>query len=210
MFGDIVFPKNNEEEFIVMAQKLGYSALYFIYEYKNINQIEHLQDKIIQLKHKTKFEIIMGLKVKPNEIMKAKKFSDVIICESSDKNRWMLEKTRKIILYNLEYQQRKDFIHHRNSGLNQILCKFAYVNNITIGISCSSLINSKKKLRLLMFGRISQNIKLCRKYKVSMIFASFAKNLYEMRSPFDIQSLAVTLGMPSIEAQKAVTFNPLK
>lgn len=32
---DIVFPKNNEEEFIDMAKKLGYLSLCFVYEFGN-------------------------------------------------------------------------------------------------------------------------------------------------------------------------------
>lgn len=206
MYKDIVFPNNNEEEFTLMAQRLGYSALYFIYEYKNTKQIGILKEKIISLKHKTKFEIVMGLKVKPNEIMKAKIFSDVIVCESSDKNRWVLEKTRKVILYNVEYQDKNDFMHHRNSGLNQVLCKFANQNSIKIGISFYSLLHADEKIKSLLFGRISQNIKLCRKYEVNMLLASFATNVYDIRTPFDLQSFGVVFGMNPGEAKKAVSF----
>ena len=53
-------------------------------------------------------------------------------------------------------------------------------------------------------GRIMQNIRLCRKYNVSMVFASFAEAKWEMRSAKDLMSFAVLLGMTPKEAKVQV------
>lgn len=207
MYADIVLPKNNEEEFIIIAQRLGYSALFLVYDYQNKKQVEILKEKFSALKHTTKFNLFLALKVKPTEIAKTRKFADLIFCESSEKNRWLVEKNRNFILYNLEYQQKNDFIHHRNSGLNHILCSFACENNVRIGISFSSLVHAHKKTKSVLIGRISQNIKLCRKYKVQLVLSSFANSVYDMKSPYDLQSFGVVLGMQPEEAKKAISYS---
>ena len=51
--------------------------------------------------------------------------------KSSDDDRRVFEKNKNIFIYNLEDKNR-DFIHYRNSGLNQVLCKLAKKNDIAI------------------------------------------------------------------------------
>tara|TARA_Y100000310_G_C20601434_1_gene773260 strand:+ start:528 stop:1052 length:525 start_codon:yes stop_codon:yes gene_type:complete len=103
------------------------------------------------------------------------------------------------ILLDPHMNRRKDFMHHRDSGLNQVLCKLAKERNIAIGFSFSAILKSKNLPEDL--GRIIQNIKLCRKYKVKMVIASFAKNKNEQRNIKDIQSFFKVLGMTGKELQ---------
>jgi RNase P/RNase MRP subunit p30 len=192
---DIVFPKGNEEEFIQMALRLGYSQLCCCYEFKNNSQVDLIRKNLASIQHKAKISIIFSLKARPHEIMKIKKMAQLIVCESSEKNRLVVEKNKGIILYNTEYQQKKDFMHHRNSGLNHILCRFAHENNITIGVSFSNLLHADKCTKAVLIGRNMQNTRLCRKYKVPMILGSFATDVYEMRAYYDLQSLGSVFGM---------------
>jgi len=83
------------------------------------------------------------------------------------------------------------------------MCRFARENNVAIAFPFCSLLNAKMRARLV--GRIKQNIMLCRKFKVTTVIASFAKNPYEMRSPKNLMSLFVTLGMHPKEAKDGVT-----
>ena len=83
-----------------------------------------------------------------------------------------------------------------------MLCKLAKKNNIAIGFSFNEILKSKEKSKLI--GRMMQNIKLCRKYKVKMVFASFAKNKFEMRAVKDLLSFCRVLGMTPREAKSAL------
>ena len=55
-----------------------------------------------------------------------------------------------------------------------------------------------------------QNIRLCRKYKVKMVLASFATDKFEMRDARDLISFGVCLGMNPGEAKKALNFSKRK
>ena len=96
----------------------------------------------------------------------------------------------------------KDFIHYRNSGLNQVLCKLAKKNNITLGFNFNDILKGKPNM-----GRMMQNVRLCRKYKVRMVLASFASSIYEMRNPKDLMSFGKCIGMTDKEAKDAVSIN---
>ena len=135
-----------------------------------------------------------------------KYFKDLRIVEggSEEKNRKAVEDKSIDILLSPERNAQNDKMASRNSGLNQVLCKLAYDNKIAIGFSFAELLNSKEKSKVI--GRWAQNIRLCRKYKVKMVLASFANNKWEMRSPKDLFSLALTLGMTGREATEALNF----
>jgi RNase P/RNase MRP subunit p30 len=76
--------------------------------------------------------------------------------------------------------------------LNHILCKSAKESNVTIGFSLSSILNAKNEHVAL--GRMMQNIKMCRKFRVKTIIASFAQKPFDMRSVHDLRSLFEILG----------------
>ncbi len=52
---------------------------------------------------------------------------------------------------------------------------------------------------------LMQNIRLCRKYKVNIVFATFAKNKWELRSKSDLESFAKVLGMNGKESKECFT-----
>jgi len=113
-------------------------------------------------------------------------------------------KNKVDIIIGVELVSKKDSFHQRNSGLNQIICKLAKENKVAIGFSFSNVLNSKK--RALILGRMMQNVKLCRKYKVKIICGSFAKNKKEMRDAKDLLSFCRVIGMDPGEAKKALNY----
>ncbi len=114
-------------------------------------------------------------------------------------NRQVLSCKYVDILLDPHIGQRKDFMHQRNSGLNHILCALAKKHNVAIGFSFSAILHSEKRYALL--GRIMQNIRLCRKYKVPMVIGSFAKNEWDQRNEKDLQAFFKVLGLRGIEVQ---------
>ncbi len=166
---DIVFPKENEKEFIMIAEKLGHSGLIFVYDKPK---------DILQLQTGTKIKLFSTT---------AKK-----IIQTRGDARPLFEKTKNAIIYGLENQE-KDFTKLRNSGLNEVICEIAKKNNLTIGLSISSILDPKRKSIIL--GRMMQNVMLCKKKKVQIIIASLTDNPWQMRSQIDLLALAKELGL---------------
>jgi len=195
---DIIIPNNNEKEFILLAEKLGYKTLCFLYNFD-----KYLEKKDFESKN---IKITYGILADRNNINKInnklKNKNDFVAIKSSENNREIIEASKADLIFSFEENHKRDFMHQRASGLNHILCKLAEQNNIIIGFSLSSILDSKNKHVVL--GRITQNIKLCRKYKVKTVIASFASNPYEMKSPHDIISLFEILGMHPKEAKDSL------
>ena len=128
-----------------------------------------------------------------------------IVLGGSDKqNRSAVENKNLDILLSPEIIRGRDFMHSRDSGLNQVLCTLAYKNNIAIGFNFSDVLKTRN--RYLILGKMMQNVRLCRKYKVRMAVISGANNEKELKSARDLFSFAVVLGMNPGEAKKALGF----
>ena len=129
---------------------------------------------------------------------------NIIFGGDENTNKKALENKKTDILVSPERNAKKDNLHFRDSGLNQVLCKIAADNKVAIGFSFSDILNSKE--RNVLLGRMRQNVELCRKYKIKMVLASFARNKYEQRNPRDLESLARVLGMNEKEIKEALNF----
>src|SRR3989338_6630806 len=90
---------------------------------------------------------------------------------------------------------KKDNLHYRYSGLNHIICKLAKENDIFIGFSLDKIRDS------IELGRVMQNIKLCKKYKNSVCFFTFAKYKFSLRGIHDIMAFCRVLGMDGLMAK---------
>ena len=183
---DYVIPQDNEDEFISIAERLGYKDLCFLYKF------EDYFDKRKRIKiGKAGINVKIGILADSSSIYKIKnklKGENVLVAfKGTANNKDILERLKPNILFSLEENPRKDFIHQRASGLNHIMCKIAKENDIAIGFSIKSILYVENKRELL--GRIAQNLNLCRKYKVKTIIASFADNPLEMRYMEDINRL---------------------
>jgi RNase P/RNase MRP subunit p30 len=118
------------------------------------------------------------------EIQKEKE--KVIVRGGEEKtNRAAVENKKVDILLSPELNSRTDHLHYRKSGLNQVLCKLAKQNKVAIGFDFSLLLNSKERGKIL--GRMFFNYKLCKKYKVKMVFSSFSGDKFELRSKDSIR-----------------------
>ena len=130
---------------------------------------------------------------------------DFNIAIGSKDNRKLAEDKKLDILLSPELDSKGSSLVSRDSGLNEVICKIARKNNVAIGFSFSSILRSRDRVSLL--ASISQNIKLCRKYKVRMVMASFAKDKYEMRHARDLLNFCLVLGMNVKEAKEALNFS---
>lgn len=177
---DFVFPENNEAEFIAMAKKLGYSAICFVYSLKDFKRFESKDLKVYSaILTEEKFE-------------KAKQIADFVFAKANGNTRGLIENKRVNFIYGFEESVRRDFIHYRNSGLNQVLCNLMREKNLKYFLSLTHLISSEDPQ---FFGRAAQNIRFCDKFKVGVNFGSFALDPLEMRAASDVASLLKVLGL---------------
>jgi hypothetical protein len=98
------------------------------------------------------------------------------------------------IVFGLELSSRQDYMHQRNSGLNHILAKQLKEKDIVVCFSLNSVFENE-----VVLGRMKQNVKLCRKYKVKMIYASLASDEFGLRTEHDLQYFAKAIGFNSFE-----------
>jgi RNase P/RNase MRP subunit p30 len=86
-------------------------------------------------------------------------------------------------LFNPEQQGRPDFLHHRNSGLNQVLLELCkrHGKGIVTTLAALGTQGSTLSAQTVMLGRMRQNAKWCTKYKVPYHVTSGAKTLWEQR-----------------------------
>ncbi len=123
---------------------------------------------------------------------------------SEEKNRKAIENKQVDILVAPERAGKKDSLNQRGSGLNHVLCKLAHENDVAIGFSFSDVLSAKQ--RSVVLGRMMQNVRLCKKYKVRMVLASFAQSPWEMRHAYDLLAFGMVLGMTPKEARQALNF----
>lgn len=199
MYSDIVFPDSNEKDFVEVAEALGYSRLIFAYKSEKDAKSADVRIRNLGKGIEIKKAVLVD---NPNKKIEGK----VAFVKSSDRDREFIERANIDLIYGLENSKRDDFMHHRNSGFNHVLAKLAHEKNVAVAFSFSLLLNSDTKRRAVIFGRISQNIRLCQKYSVRMIIASFAKDPYGMRAPKDLRELFLIAGMNQNLVKKAQYF----
>lgn len=180
---DIVFPKNNEEEFFEIASKLNYTALCLVYEFKDKKQFGEIKNKLEKLREKTELKLALGALCDKNI---QENVADLIIIKPTDK----LPKNFDIILA-IGSSNVVKWPHLIYRKLNE--------NNKLIGMSFSEILNSNTKEAML--SRLHHFIFLCRKYRLSFALGSYAKDPYEMRSLHDLKSFFLTLGMNTNEVK---------
>lgn len=164
---DYVIANGNEKEFIKMAELLGYSELVFI----GNTDISKLKSKIKLSCSKRIFK------------------SDV------KKDRNLIESKKAEMIYEFEQEKRKDATHFRSSGMNQVLAKLMKYKNVDYGLSFNQVLAASKEEKARLIGRIMQNIRLCKKYNVSVIIGSFARQPFEMRDYTDLMAFTRSLGL---------------
>jgi len=194
---DFVFPKGNETDFIVMAEKLGISHLYLVYS--KITDISNFQKN-------SKVKLSQAVLCEPHDVKKYKGRFITIVSAPADQStlRQIIEKEKPDILLNLEFGGRKDFLHHRASGLNHILAVIAREKDVSVGFGFSSILNANPKERSVVVGRMMQNIVFAHKFKFNVVLASFARDPWHMRSGYDLAAFFTSLGMTFSESRSGM------
>ena len=142
-------------------EKIDYSAIQITISEKIENSIQTIINSL-----KQEFNIIIGLGGL-NKI-----------------NRLFLEETQIDFLQdpqNSKFNPKIDFIHHFNSGINDILCTFAKQKQIGFLFDLN-LLFMKTKYMSKEIGRVNQNLIFARKYKIPIILNFIIKNENQIKS----------------------------
>ncbi len=157
------------------------------------------EKKFLEIAEKLNIELKFASKHKGNF-----KVDGIVI--SNDGTRANFENKQIKMFFDLENKDERDFIHQRNSGLNQILAKIAHDKGKIIAFSFSTILNASSEKRALLLGRMRQNVKLCRKYKVKMFLASFASEPFKLRGTYELKAFGLMIGMNPKEVKESLIF----
>ncbi len=210
LIADIIAYKNQEaaEKAIEKAAKLGYSQLILGYSSLDKLKSEKRKNKVEQ-----KFKRFKNIKLnyclisdEDKELRKALALKIITIKSFSNKSSLTnrdFEKPCYDFITGIEKGTHKDYMHQRNSGLNHVIAKELAKKGIGYLISIKDIIESKN--RVVLLGRIMQNIRICKKYNLAIAIASFAEDSYGIKGLHDIISLLSCLGLDAKNAKKAVS-----
>ncbi len=195
------------KEIAMQAKLLGFSGICFAEYFKNKEKMNELKQEIDKVSKEAKIKIFLGFEARnANELKKLVKLRreyDVLLVRGYDLklNRLAVETPEVDILTHPEFN-RKD------SGLNHVLVREAAKNNVAIEINFRNILISNKTTRSIVLKHISQNIKLCKKYKAPIITCSGAISHWQLRDPKVLVSMASMLGLELREAKDTLSIVP--
>jgi RNase P/RNase MRP subunit p30 len=200
--------EEEEQKKLLDPQKEKEAIILFPIEIHSKNDIKKVQKELTQRteNYKTRkkavqvkaFSLFNGLSSFVNALQRD--FEIVIAYGGSNKmNRFFLEQCTVDYLqdpHNTSSISKVDFIHHFNSGLNQVLCSFAKEKKTGILVETTHF-SKKTWFKSKEFGRISQNITLAKKYKLPFLLTPFIKSKEELRTEEELRRIGESLGMSS-------------
>ncbi|MGB9749196.1 MAG: RNase P subunit p30 family protein [Candidatus Woesearchaeota archaeon] len=202
MFIDIAFPGNNEEEFLKVLSKLETRAVCFAYRKEDFSKKDFSKLKNNSIK------IYKALFLENSEINKAKQLRDKLkpdLVISNSVARTAFSKNVDVV-FELENQE-KDYLRYINSGLDSAKAVLALKYDILIGISFSLVLNSQNSKIHRIISRMMQNVMLCRKKKINVVIASFARKPFELRAYHELFSFGFTLKTESRQLKQSLKNN---
>ncbi|WP_414469183.1 ribonuclease P protein component 3 [Methanobacterium sp. ACI-7] len=189
------------------AKRLGYNGIAWIQSSKNynndlFNNIDNNYDD---------FSIFKGIEIyakNPEDLRKkVNKFRDkvdVVIVNGGNLkiNRAACEDPRIDILAH-PYKNRRD------SGINHVLAKKAFENEVAIELSINPLLKTRLSLRAKLLSQFRHIIKLQRKFNFPILISSNAHSIYDLRTPEDIIAISKCFGMTDEEAVSSLSKSPV-
>lgn len=177
----------------------------FGWDYLNLNYSPDFYDKACEYKKDLideistfdeSIDISMGINlvgVNSNEFRKlSRKFrnkTNYISCLGGDLkvNRSVCENFQVDVL-SRPYYKRKD------SGMNHVLAKEAYKNNVAIELCFRDILNNYLKYRANVIASFKEILMFHRKFKFPLILTTDSKSIYDIRSTRDVVSFFKAIG----------------
>lgn len=187
---EIIVPQNNENNLLKRCKELNIKSVLFLY---NLNDIE--KKEVIRENKKNKEYgiyikegVIINDKISVNFLKNLKRKYKFIALNILTNHEIFLNNINllsDLFIFNLELSEKPDFIHQKNSNLNNTIAKQINLNNIEVIFSFLNYSKSDIKTKINTIGRIKQNIKICNKFNIKYHISSFATRNIELKSSLD-------------------------
>lgn len=135
---------------------------------------------------------------KKADSLRAKGDLVAVLSQDDEFNRKILETKKVDLLIINEDLPIKDYMKQRNSGLNEVLANLCIENKVKIGIDIEKIIKKSDKDKARSLARLMQNIMLCKKAGVELVFIGNNKDKKAL------QSLLLSLGASTKQALEAI------
>ncbi len=198
------------EEIGRIAETLGYGAVCIADVFHSLEKIKEIKKVILEAQKNTTCELVQGVEIRaknPQEmrklVSKARELAPVLIVYGGDYkiNRAACENPKVDIIAHPE-------LGRSDSGLDEACLKSAAKSGVAMEINFLSIVSSFRKERAYVLDHISQNISLCKKFKVGLVISSGARSVWGMRSPRDLASLGSLLGLEEQKSVRAISDIP--
>ncbi len=100
------------------------------------------------------------------------------------------------------------WLGRRDYGFDHTLAGMASRRGVAIGFSLSPLLRANPYERALTLRFMAKVWELTKKYRVPRFITSSAESKWEVRSPRDLMSLGINIGMEIPEARASLNFHP--
>ena len=212
---DFVCPNNDELAYIKIAESFSYHRLFFSYDlskelgnlklsnskvvYQSISDLikkfNFLIEKLsLHTDIKLDFSFLINSELDAFFKKTKKDFFSILAgkilirkVSIEDDIKTLIENSLCSIFHGLEFHSKIDYMHHRNSGFNQVIGRYFSDNRLFYGFDMGKLFrkgmsSSDKDLYQSgrVMGRITQNSVIAKKYNVPFIVMSFASSPLDM------------------------------
>ena len=192
----------NNLKLAIEASKYGWDHINFSYNQNNFDDAlsfkKDLQDNL-DISIDYTLEIASN---NLNDIRKiAKKFRDKALCISViggdlKVNRGVLENIQLDVLS-------RPYLKRYDSGLNQVLAKEAFENNVAIEICFEDILKSYLTHRAKIIANIKDIYVLYRKFDFPLILSSRAESIFDIKTTKDFSSVFLSTGLTQSEIDKS-------
>ncbi|NJE84910.1 Ribonuclease P protein component 3 [Thermococcus sp. CX2] len=100
------------------------------------------------------------------------------------------------------------WLGRKDPGFDHILARLAAKNNVAIGFSLSPILRASPYERAQILRFMMKTWQLVEKYGAMRFLTSSAESRWEVRSPRDLMSLGIALGMEIPQARASLDFYP--
>ena len=100
------------------------------------------------------------------------------------------------------------WLGRKDPGFDHVLAKIAAKKGVAIGFSLAPLLTANPYERVQILRFMTKTWQLVRKYDVPRFITSSAESRWDVRSPRDLMSLGINLGMEPPQARASLNFYP--
>lgn len=185
MTQDMVFVKKGTETALIKrAEELGYASLGLIYDAREAKSLDKAHLSL--LREHTKVALIFGIFQENERTIYKPEFCEVHVALGTRIK--TISGTITHIINN-EFEDEKDFIHQRRGGLNHVVLASMAEKNIAVLLGFGGLQDMSVIEQARILGRAKQNVKSCKRKKVTYSLVSFAQNQDAMSDSKDVAAL---------------------